>query len=517
MYGATKTKRMTIDKNIYYLSNYKKSLAMNKFKIKQVFFLFFVLTFCIKGEGQTVVFTEDFESGLGGFAPSGNVSFTINNTLSNGGSKSAHNIHGVNNNNYLTQIVGMDLTVVSDATLKFWHIAKTESGWDDCVVQVSVDGGGTWNAISPVYDEDDFALWGTTNVTPDNTWWKEITLDLTPYITQTDVRIRFWLDSDGTTNRYGWLIDDVTLTGTPIVLNDVTSTIVAGALSDPTSISSLVDTEPEKLSVFDFTFQDPGSGDGLSTIIDALIIEQGAANSVADWTSVIAGARIDGPDQTNMIGTINATKITFSSNDMIIINDGGAAETYTLKIWLSTSMSPAASIDGSLLDFKIDDESITIDIAGSSFGTNQELEHGGLTIDVVATKLSFSSGPPTSHMFNSNFSTTVQAQDENNHLDIGAIGSVAISAGGLGTISSANLIRTLTSGQAVWTDLQYDMQENNVVITASHSGTYAACDNSATSGTDFVSISIVTVGSTGTYTTIQTAYDAIKTDRKSVV
>ena len=121
----------------------------------------FTLLFSFCSLGQNILFSENFESGLGGFSTGGNISFSINSTYSHLGSQSAHNPHDISNNNYLTQSVNMDFTGLTDATLKFWHIAKTEGGYDNCVVQVSDDGGLTWVSISPIYNEDDYSEWGT--------------------------------------------------------------------------------------------------------------------------------------------------------------------------------------------------------------------------------------------------------------------------------------------------------------------------------------------------------------------
>jgi hypothetical protein len=115
-------------------------------------------------------------------------------------------------------------------------------------------------------------------------------------------------------------------------------------------------------------------------------------------------------------------------------------------------------------------------------------------------------------MINTDFSLTVQAQDGNNNLDIDASGTVTISEGGTGALSSvldANLTNGFTSGQVAWTDLQYDTEENNVIITASHSGVYTSCNNSP--GIDFFNATIVKVGDSESYTSLQTAYDFVKT------
>ena len=194
--------------------------------------------------GQNILFSENFESGLGGFSTGGDISFSINSTYSHLGNQSAHNPHDVSNNNYLTQSVNMDFTGLTDATLKFWHIAKTEGGYDNCVVQVSEDGGVTWVSISPIYNEDDYSEWGTGYETPDNTLWREKTIDLTAYIGQNDIKIRFWLSSDTSANRYGWLIDDISVETTcvsPTADYTITQDCTNGQFSIGINVTSLGD------------------------------------------------------------------------------------------------------------------------------------------------------------------------------------------------------------------------------------------------------------------------------------
>ena len=296
--------------------------------------------------------------------------------------------------------------------------------------------------------------------------------------------------------------------------NDATSTIAAGALSEPTSINSIsADTEPESLSAFDFAFQDPGSGDALNTIIDQIVITQGSANAIANWTDVIAGAKLSGPDLgVDLTGTVNATNITFTSNDMITITDGGSAETYTLKIWLNTTLV-GNTIDNDILEFRIENTGITTDASGSSFtADSEESGNTGLAIDIDATRLNWESTIPASQLINADFATQVKATDANGNIDTDATGTVTFSEAGSGNLTSVldpDLMNSFTNGIVSWTDLQYDTEENNVVFTASHSGAYTSIDN--TPGTNFISGTIITVCPSGCdFNNIQAAYQSIE-------
>ena len=296
--------------------------------------------------------------------------------------------------------------------------------------------------------------------------------------------------------------------------NDQTSTIDAGAFSEPTSINSISnDTDPERLALFDFSFQDLGSGDALNTIIDAIKISQGSVNTISDWTDVIAGAKLTGTDLGTLTGVVNATEITFSNTGLLTMIDGGAAKTCTLEIWLNSTLV-GNTIDNDLLEFAIVNTNITTDAAGSSFQVDsEESGNAGVAIDIDATALGFSAAPPASQLINADFSATVKAQDANGNIDTDASGTVTMSEAGTGTMSSIldpDLTNSFTNGLVAWTDFQYDTQESGVVLTASHSGVYSAVNNGI--GTNFINAVILTVcPSSCDYTNIQAAYNFIET------
>lgn len=97
------------------------------------------------------------------------------------------------------------LTGVPTAALQFAHWYSLESGFDYGFVEVTTDGGTTWNELarytSPGY-------WGGQPV-----GWERPLLDLSSYVGQT-IQIRFRLKSDSSMNYAGWYIDDVWVAGT---------------------------------------------------------------------------------------------------------------------------------------------------------------------------------------------------------------------------------------------------------------------------------------------------------------
>jgi len=164
---------------------------------------------------------EDFEDSTLYFEneASSGTPWVLTSTLAHTGSQSAYNGYASNNVNVLHETGIIDLSTAGAPVIEFWHIAKTEGGWDECFVQISTDGGVTYNDIpssayrgagtySNHFDEDSYADWGTSSTTPDNSWWKKEVFDLQAY-NVANVRFRFVLESDGSIQRDGWYIDDV--------------------------------------------------------------------------------------------------------------------------------------------------------------------------------------------------------------------------------------------------------------------------------------------------------------------
>jgi hypothetical protein len=169
--------------------------------------------------------TEDFENGLTYFDNNAgnNVNFVIATNLYHNGSHSVRNQNTNNDNNIFAETGILDLSSTSsNIVLEFWHIAKTEGNNDKCFVEISTNGGQSYVKLPastylgsaatystyPFFHEDSYSQWGQANETPNNTWWKKETFKLTNYRT-TNVRFRFRLLSNTTTQRAGWYIDDI--------------------------------------------------------------------------------------------------------------------------------------------------------------------------------------------------------------------------------------------------------------------------------------------------------------------
>ncbi len=119
----------------------------------------------------------------------------------------------------------LDCTTIS-LTVEHWHnFEGGANNLDGGIVQLSTDGGETWQTIAPssgdVYYTSEVLQ--TAFAPPngehgfsglgDNKTWKTSTFSLDGFAGEIDVTIRFVFGSDAMTVRAGWYIDTVTLTG----------------------------------------------------------------------------------------------------------------------------------------------------------------------------------------------------------------------------------------------------------------------------------------------------------------
>jgi bacillopeptidase F (M6 metalloprotease family)/putative cell wall-binding protein/subtilisin family serine protease len=155
----------------------------------------------------TLALYADFEADDGGFV-SGGAGNTWEWGVPTSGPESAHS----GSNVWATNLAGtyssnaecwletppVDLSGCSSAILEFAHWHNLEQNWDFGLVQVSGDGGETWEEAASF-----------TGVKED---WSYALVPLDAYAGGT-VSIRFVQTSDGSINRLGWYIDDVTVLG----------------------------------------------------------------------------------------------------------------------------------------------------------------------------------------------------------------------------------------------------------------------------------------------------------------
>lgn len=113
----------------------------------------------------------------------------------------ATNLVGDYNNNANQAIrknASINLTGYTSYRLRFYHWYSIETGWDTGFVEVSTDGGSTWNTIATYSGH--------------NTTWNLQIFDISAY-SSANFTFRFRFKSDGSVVYPGWYIDSVSIVG----------------------------------------------------------------------------------------------------------------------------------------------------------------------------------------------------------------------------------------------------------------------------------------------------------------
>ncbi len=103
--------------------------------------------------------------------------------------------------------------------LHFWHKYQTQTNYDGGNVKISIDGGFTWHVVEPndgyptaSMSSSNDALGGEPGYSGYHPEWAEAVFDLSAYAGHNGI-IRWHFGTNGSTIAYGWIIDDVLVTG----------------------------------------------------------------------------------------------------------------------------------------------------------------------------------------------------------------------------------------------------------------------------------------------------------------
>lgn len=192
----------------------------------------------------------------------------------------------------------IDLTVIDTiVTLQFFENYDTEPGYDNCMVDVTINGGTSWTPLR-----------GTAGNAPSGSsgGWITTVLDITQFAGN-EIQIRFYFDTiDGIINDYpGWFFDDVLVyfEGVPWLPIDPNSgTILAGQSADITvtyNASNLV--EGEYTANITITSNDPAEPE----VIIPVTLTVGYVGSEPDVLPVVTKLQGNYPNPFNPTTTIS--------------------------------------------------------------------------------------------------------------------------------------------------------------------------------------------------------------------
>jgi hypothetical protein len=128
----------------------------------------------------------------------------------------------------VSPVIDLSACAGEEVTLSFWHVYRLEdqssdTWYDGAMVQVSADGGETWNEVDPSEGytgviegnfsecDDSSEFYGEEGWSGSIGDWEEVTVDLDEDLLTADFRVRFWFASDRGATEEGWFVDDVEL------------------------------------------------------------------------------------------------------------------------------------------------------------------------------------------------------------------------------------------------------------------------------------------------------------------
>ncbi len=372
----------------------------------------------------------------------------------------------------------IDLSDMETCTLTFdWLCNGSVYGMDQAYGYVTLTNTSTSEVVNIGRDDYSNYYYGEA------TEWQKESIDLSDYCGKSEETAKYtlsfvWYNNKpgggmSSANNPGFCIDNIEAGG----IYTATSSISEGDDREPTSISSIKDTEDEAIEVLDFKFIDASvSGNNpTTTTLRQLKITKGDNNDIEDWSKAIAGAKLVRTDSESdedtyanneISGTITSAGITFpdDENDTITIANGGYVS-YALEIWLNTGLNDNGIKDGNKFDFALESNDIVTSY-GDDFISDQEVSSGAVAIDVEATAIKYTTDPSKYGTVDEVLSSVpvVAGVDENENVDTDFSGTVSISNSE--TIGMSIYSADATNGYATFTDLSFDAA-GTVTLTAS--------------------------------------------------
>ncbi len=203
-------------------------------------------------------FADDAESGLGQWAA--DPPWAVGDAAPHGGAHTFTDSPGTNYANgasvALTLAGPLDLRAAVRPRLGFWHRYTLENGYDFGRVELSLDGGTTWQP-TPLATFTGSAAWTRAQV------------DLSSYVGQANVKIRFRLVADGSITQDGWTLDDIAIGDGPApVALDPPSAATATSLTLHWSTSAAADFGAYRVIRGAAGGVDPATATTVATITD---------------------------------------------------------------------------------------------------------------------------------------------------------------------------------------------------------------------------------------------------------
>nr|WP_321405311.1 T9SS type A sorting domain-containing protein [uncultured Carboxylicivirga sp.] len=347
--------------------------------------------------------------------------------------------------------IDINLETLQSASLSFAWKSNGENGRDYGEVWL----GGSKITGSPQYSGE--------------TTWQTAVVDLSAYcgvVGDQTLEFRWVNDNNNNGNNPGFCIDNIEVGG----IYAATS-IVDNSNRLATSISSVLNDSGTGISVFEFDLTDKASLYSDITRIQQLVISKGAANEIDDWSDVLGGALLFGPDidAAGIEGVITSGAITFTGTDFILLEQEGVAETYSLKVWLMPDINSLGVNDNDAFDFAVNSNNIVTGL-GDDFVVDQLVESGAVTINVVATAIEIIQQPSEYATIGEALAVVprISAVDANGNIDLDFGSAIDLVSNGSLIMSPTSVVAS--SGIATFSNLSFTGSDSETVyLTASYS------------------------------------------------
>ncbi len=163
-----------------------------------------------------LLLADDFESGAGNWSGAWGLATAQAHSPTHSMADSPIGNYGHNADIVCAMAAPVNLGTAVEGTLTYWARWNLELNWDCVQLEISTDGGGAWTAVAatrtvPASGQGAQQPAGIPVYEGNQNSWVQETVDLQPWLGQTDVRFRFRLRSDGSVAYDGFYFDDLEL------------------------------------------------------------------------------------------------------------------------------------------------------------------------------------------------------------------------------------------------------------------------------------------------------------------
>ena len=170
-----------------------------------------------------------------------------------------------------------DLTATSQATLEYMAWYEIEEGWDYAYLEVSADGGHTWQILHPKFASDSDRLGNAygPGYTGESNGWVAESVDISVYAGGR-IQVRFEYITDGAIHTDGFVLDDISVPEAKF-FDDAEQDLgwtasgfarIENSLQQEFIVQVIVDLGDERFDVFDMPLEDGIRG---KTTIEGLV------------------------------------------------------------------------------------------------------------------------------------------------------------------------------------------------------------------------------------------------------